>query len=259
MYLAHFSLREPPFGITPDTSFFFACASAQEALNTLLIATKNGDGFIKIIGEVGTGKTLLCRKSMATLDDSFVTAYIPNPFLEPRTLMLVQAHELEIPLEKDVDQHQTMSLINRMLQKLDARGSHGVRSGNVYADVRAVPETRKNHLPWVIAVVAAMLAGGAASWIWLRATTIPTHHIRALELPLKLSLGLKEANTPPAQVSGANASPAVANHGTPDAGRIAGGRQALGRSDAQTAGRIGARCVSSRPDNDPGPPADRKE
>ena len=84
MYTGHFGLREPPFGITPDTSFFFGCRSYQEALNTLLIAAQNGEGFIKITGEVGTGKTLLCRKFMATLDERFYTAYIPNPALEPR-------------------------------------------------------------------------------------------------------------------------------------------------------------------------------
>ena len=66
-YLKHFGLRELPFGITPDTSYFFACRSIQEALNTLLVAVANGEGFIKITGEVGTGKTLLCRKFLSTL------------------------------------------------------------------------------------------------------------------------------------------------------------------------------------------------
>ena len=58
-YLRHFGLREAPFGITPDTSFFCACRSTQEALNTLLVAASNGEGFIKITGEVGTGKVAL--------------------------------------------------------------------------------------------------------------------------------------------------------------------------------------------------------
>lgn len=122
MYKAHFGLRELPFGITPDTSYFFPCASSQEALNTLLIAAKNGEGFIKITGEVGTGKTLLCRKFMATLDDSFVTAYIPNPYLEPRTLILALADELEISLEKDVDQHHLLRSINHRLLVLAREG-----------------------------------------------------------------------------------------------------------------------------------------
>jgi len=126
MYKAHFGLRELPFGITPDTSFFFACTNYQEALNTLLIAARNGEGFIKITGEVGVGKTLLCRKFMATLDKSFVTAYIPNPFLEPRTLMLALADELEVVLDKDVDQHQLLKSINHRLLILAREGKRVV-------------------------------------------------------------------------------------------------------------------------------------
>jgi len=118
MYITHFGLREPPFSVVPDTSFFFAGTNSQEALNTLLVAVKSGEGFIKITGEVGTGKTLLCRKFMSILDDSFVTAYIPNPYLEPRTLMLALADELEIPLEKDVDQHQLLKSITHRLLSL---------------------------------------------------------------------------------------------------------------------------------------------
>lgn len=126
MYKAHFGLRELPFGITPDTSFFFACSNYQEALNTLLIAVKNGEGFIKITGEVGIGKTLLCRKFMSSLDKGFVTAYIPNPYLEPRSLMLALADELEIPQEKDVDQHQLLKAINYRLLVLAREGKRPV-------------------------------------------------------------------------------------------------------------------------------------
>jgi MSHA biogenesis protein MshM len=122
MYTAHFGLSEAPFGITPDTSFFFNSPHSQEALNTLLVAARNGEGFIKITGEVGTGKTLLCRKFMATLGNEFVTAYIPNPYLEPRTLMLALADELEITLEKDVDQHQLLKAITLRLLELAAAG-----------------------------------------------------------------------------------------------------------------------------------------
>ena len=118
MYKAHFGLREVPFGITPDTSFFFTSPHSQEALNTLLVAARNGEGFIKITGEVGTGKTLLCRKFMATLGEEFVTAYIPNPYLEPRTLMLALADELSLSLDKDVDQHQLLKAITARLVAL---------------------------------------------------------------------------------------------------------------------------------------------
>lgn len=126
MYKAHFGLRELPFGITPDTSFFFACTNYQEALNTLIIATHHGEGFIKITGEVGIGKTLLCRKFMSTLDKDFVTAYIPNPLLEPRTLMLALADELEIPQDQNVDQHQLLKAINHRLLVLAHEGKRVV-------------------------------------------------------------------------------------------------------------------------------------
>jgi MSHA biogenesis protein MshM len=122
MYTAHFGLRELPFGITPDTSFFFGAPHSQEALNTLLVAARGGEGFIKITGEVGTGKTLLCRKFITTLGEEFVTAYIPNPYLEPRTLMLALADELEITLAKDVDQHQLLKSITFRLMELAAQG-----------------------------------------------------------------------------------------------------------------------------------------
>jgi len=126
MYTAHFGLREAPFGITPDTSFFFGSPHSQEALNTLLVAARSGEGFIKITGEVGTGKTLLCRKFMATLGPDFVTAYIPNPYLEPRTLMLALADELEVPLERNgdqaIDQHRLLKAITDRLLALAGEG-----------------------------------------------------------------------------------------------------------------------------------------
>ncbi|GAB3409964.1 AAA family ATPase [Massilia agilis] len=126
MYTEHFGLREPPFGITPDTSYFFSSPRSQEALNTLLVAVRNGEGFIKITGEVGTGKTLLCRKFMDMLGEDFVTAYIPNPYLEPRTLMLALADELELQLEKDVDQHQMLKSITQRLVDLAQKGKRVV-------------------------------------------------------------------------------------------------------------------------------------
>ena len=115
MYEAHFGLREPPFGITPDTSFAYACNSHQEALNTLLVAARNGEGFMKVTGEVGTGKTLLCRRFLATLDARFLSAYIPNPYLEPRTLMFALADELGIALPREADQHQLLKELSRAL------------------------------------------------------------------------------------------------------------------------------------------------
>ena len=115
VYLEHFGLREPPFSITPDTSFFYSCTSIQQALNTLIVAVANGEGFIKITGEVGTGKTLLCRKFLATLGDAWISAYIPNPNLEPRSLLLALADEIGVKLPDELDQHRLIRSLNLAL------------------------------------------------------------------------------------------------------------------------------------------------
>ena len=118
MYLKHFHLSEFPFGITPDTDFFFSSEGAQDALNTLLIAARTGEGFIKITGEVGTGKTLLCRKLIQILQKDFRTAYIPNPYLEPRALFMELASELEANIDPDakLQQHQLLkALVLRLI------------------------------------------------------------------------------------------------------------------------------------------------
>jgi MSHA biogenesis protein MshM len=147
MYLQHFGLRETPFNLTPDTSFFFACSSYQEALNTLLVAARNGEGFIKITGEVGNGKTLLCRKFLATLNQGrlsttligtqdqaataetaprFITAYIPNPYLEPSSLLLALAEEFRVPLEKDTDQYLLLKGLTRALLECARNGQRAL-------------------------------------------------------------------------------------------------------------------------------------
>ncbi len=115
MYLKHFGLSEAPFSITPDTSFYFASHSYQEGLNTLLFAILSGEGFIKITGEVGTGKTLLCRKLMSSLDSSFKVAYVPNPYLEPQSLLMVLAEELGIALPTAVTQHALLTALTHAL------------------------------------------------------------------------------------------------------------------------------------------------
>lgn len=112
MYLQHFGLTEFPFGITPDTSFAFSGHSHQEALNTLLVALKCGEGFLKITGEVGTGKTLLCRRLLQTLGEGSVTAYLPNPNLEAATLLLALAEELRINDVAGLDEFHLLRKIN---------------------------------------------------------------------------------------------------------------------------------------------------
>ncbi len=123
MYRAHFGLREPPFGLTPDTAFTFSGASHQEALNVLLVAGASGEGFIKITGEVGMGKTLLCRRFLATLGHDHVAAYIPNPMLEPRGLLLAIADEFGAQqVDRTGDSHQIIKSLNHALLDFARQG-----------------------------------------------------------------------------------------------------------------------------------------
>ena len=97
MYQEHFKLREAPFSLTPDPGFFFNFTGHQQALNVLLVALQSGEGLIKITGEVGTGKTLLCRKLLAAVGKEFQAAYLPNPLLTPYELYQALGEELDLP------------------------------------------------------------------------------------------------------------------------------------------------------------------
>ena len=93
----HFGLREPPFGLTPDTSFFFPAVPHQEAHETLRYALSAGEGFLVVEGEVGTGKTLLLRRLLNTLPERWQAAFVPNPGLDPRGLYAAVAIEFGLP------------------------------------------------------------------------------------------------------------------------------------------------------------------
>ncbi len=127
MYRKHYRLQELPFTITPDTSFFFAHTSHQEALNTLLVAVRSGEGFIKVVGEVGTGKTLLCRKFLNALDpQEFISAFLPNPYLEPRALLMAVAEEFGLMMDPLTDQHHLLRQLNLFLIENYAAGKRAV-------------------------------------------------------------------------------------------------------------------------------------
>ena len=120
VYLEHFGLREPPFGITPDTSFACSLRGHQEAFNTLLLALNAGEGFVKITGEVGTGKTLLCRRLLQALDSNggWVSAYLPNPRLDVDTLLRALAEELSIEEAERFTSYHLLRKINRTLLEI---------------------------------------------------------------------------------------------------------------------------------------------
>ena len=106
------------FCINAEHGIFCHLPAHQEALNVLLFGVDTGEGFIKVIGEVGSGKTILCRKFLNALDDSYITAYIPNPDLSPFELRKAFAHELGLALPNEIDQFELLNLITDKLLDL---------------------------------------------------------------------------------------------------------------------------------------------
>lgn len=87
MYNAHFGFREKPFKLVPNPDYLYLSRNHEIALAHLTYAVNQGDGFVVITGEVGTGKTTLCRIFLERLDESIESAYIFNPKLDSTQLL----------------------------------------------------------------------------------------------------------------------------------------------------------------------------
>jgi len=96
MYLNHFGLNEPPFRITPHTDFFFAGANRGATLEALLYAITHDEGIVKVSGEVGSGKTMLCRVLMERLPQQVQTILLSNPALSRDEIIYAITEELDI-------------------------------------------------------------------------------------------------------------------------------------------------------------------
>ncbi|MDH5694689.1 MAG: AAA family ATPase, partial [Gammaproteobacteria bacterium] len=115
LYTQFFGFNTVPFSLTPDPDYFYNHASTQEAINKLLFATRTGEGFVKVTGEVGSGKTLLCRKFLSMIESHYVTAYIPNPYMSPLSLLLAIADELNIPYDDSPTLHGLLKAFTHFL------------------------------------------------------------------------------------------------------------------------------------------------
>jgi len=121
MYNAYFGFREKPFKLVPNPEYLFLSRSHEDALAYLNYAISQGDGFVEITGEVGTGKTTLCRAFLESLDDSTVAAYIFNPKLNPKQLIRSINDEFGIACDTD-DTKDLIDKLNRfLLQKRQER------------------------------------------------------------------------------------------------------------------------------------------
>jgi len=138
MYIEHFGMRELPFTLTPNTRFFLQLPTHQEALNLLLVALSSGDGFIKVVGEVGTGKTMLCRMLLNALEkESCVSAYLPNPYLSPEALRRHFALEIGVENALQLRDFELITRINERLVEIAKEGSFTVL---IVDEAQAMPE-----------------------------------------------------------------------------------------------------------------------
>lgn len=122
MYLYHYGLQQLPFTITPNTQFYCDLRSHQQAAKVVLTALKTGEGFIKVTGEVGTGKTLLCRRLLNDIPDFFKTAYVPDSYLSPEELRRAIAQELEVDTQSIEGEHQLARALQQRLLDINQAG-----------------------------------------------------------------------------------------------------------------------------------------
>jgi type II secretory pathway predicted ATPase ExeA len=115
MYLEHFGLFEAPFRITPHTEFFFSGANRGATLEALLYAVTNDEGIVKVSGEVGSGKTMLCRVLLERLPPHVVTVYLANPSLSRDDILFAIAHELELTIPENT---RTSTVVRALYAKL---------------------------------------------------------------------------------------------------------------------------------------------
>ena len=135
MYLEHFGLKEPPFKITPVTDFFFPGANRAEILDALLYAITESEGIIKVTGEVGSGKTMLCRMLLERLPEQVEAVYLANPSLTREEMLYAIADGLNLNLEG-----QRVNIILQTLQNhLELKIAQGKRVVILVDEAHAMP------------------------------------------------------------------------------------------------------------------------
>ena len=126
MYYSFFGLSQPPFKITPDTEMFFDGGNRGAILEALIYAISQGEGIIKVTGEVGSGKTMLCRMLQTRLPETVETIYLANPSVSRDEILHAIAFEMQLPIPKDANRIEAMHRINDYLLERHAEGKHVV-------------------------------------------------------------------------------------------------------------------------------------
>ena len=135
LYHQHFGLSQPPFGITPNPAFFYAGNTRGEILDALLYAVLHGEGIIKVSGEVGSGKTMLCRMLESRLPEHVDVIYLSNPTLARIDVAFAIAGELGL----DVDGKRIDEVIRMLQADLIARHSDGRQVLLMIEEAQAMP------------------------------------------------------------------------------------------------------------------------
>lgn len=135
LYLEHFGLREAPFRITPHTDFFFTGANRGPTLEALIYAITQDEGIVTITGEVGSGKTMLCRMLLERLPKNVESLYLANPSLSRQEILGAIADELGVP----ADGKATHSLTRALQEALIARYAEGKRVVLLIDEAHAMP------------------------------------------------------------------------------------------------------------------------
>ncbi len=126
MYYAHFGLKEPPFKITPNTEVFYTGGNRGAVLDALIYAINSGEGIVKVVGEVGSGKTMLCRMLQTMLPDKVESIYLANPSVAPEDVLHAIAFELQLKLPKNADRLKVMQVLQQHLLARHAAGKQVV-------------------------------------------------------------------------------------------------------------------------------------
>ena len=122
MYHAFFGLQRAPFKITPDPDFFFEGGSRGAVLGALLYAVAQGEGIIKVTGEVGSGKTMLCRVLQQRLGTSVDMIYLANPNVAPDEILHAIALEMQLKLPRDATRVEAIHALQKTLVARHAKG-----------------------------------------------------------------------------------------------------------------------------------------
>ena len=194
MYLEHFGLHEAPFRITPHTDFFFAGANRGATLDALLYAVTEDEGIVKVSGEVGSGKTMLCRMLADRLPDSVETVFVANPLLRGEELLRAIADELGCALP-DERQSAMLRTLQQHLIDLYGRGRRVVllvdeahaMPGEALEEIRLLSnlETRHHKLLHIVLFGQPELDGILARPDMRQLKDRITHHFELTPLPRK--------------------------------------------------------------------------